>query len=393
MRPLSVAEAQARVIALGTPLEGETVPLVEAAGRWAARDVLALRTQPALDLSAMDGYAIRFAELPGPWTVAGESAAGHALGRALAPHEAARIFTGAPLPAGADTVLVQEDAARDDERLRLAGDRPRAEGQHVRAAGSDFTAGATLIEAGILLSPARIALAAMGGHGALPVRRRARVALISTGDELIPAGAAVDGARLPATNAPMLTAMLASSPVDVVDLGIVPDDLDRLAAVFEEADADVIVTTGGASVGDHDLVRPALRKAGAEIDFWRVAMKPGKPLMAGKLGPRVVLGLPGNPVSAYVTATVFLKPLLAALMGAADSVARPIEALLDAPLPATGARAEYLRGRWSGGGVASLTGQDSAALCALADAQLLIVRPANASAAQRGDRAEILPLA
>lgn len=391
--PLTVAEAQARVIALGTPLEEETVPLVEAAGRWAAREVLALRTQPALDLSAMDGYAIRFAELPGPWTVAGESAAGRALGRALAPREAARIFTGAPLPAGADTVLIQEDAARDDERLRLAGDRPRAEGQHVRAAGSDFTAGATLIEAGILLSPARIALAAMGGHGALPVRRRARVALISTGDELIPAGAAVDGARLPATNAPMLTAMLASSPVDVVDLGIVPDDLDRLAAVFEEADADVIVTTGGASVGDHDLVRPALRKAGAEIDFWRVAMKPGKPLMAGKLGPRVVLGLPGNPVSAYVTATVFLKPLLAALMGAADSVARPIEALLDAPLPATGARAEYLRGRWSGGGVASLTGQDSAALCALADAQLLIVRPANASAAQRGDRAEILPLA
>jgi molybdopterin molybdotransferase len=394
MSLLAVAEAQARIIALGSVLPIETVPLLAAAGRCAAEDVVALRTQPAANLSAMDGYAIRFAELPGPWTVVGESAAGRGLATGLAPGEAARIFTGAPLPPGADTVMIQEEAGRDGDRLTLTGEGPPGQGAHVRRAGSDFVEATTLVEAGAVLTPARIALAAIGGHGDLQVRRRARVALLSTGDELVAPGTATDGGRLPASNAPMLAALLGHMPVDVVDRGIVPDRLDALVAAFHAAaDADVIVTTGGASVGDHDLVRPALEAAGATLDFWRVAMKPGKPLMAGRLGNTVVIGLPGNPVSAFVTAGLFLKPLLAAMIGAGDPLPSARAATLAAPLPATGKRAEYLRARWHGGLVEPLEGQDSAALVMLAAAELLIARPPDAPAAARGDQVEIVTLA
>lgn len=394
MSLLAVAEAQARIIALGDTLPFQIMPLLAAAGRWAADDIVALRTQPTADLSAMDGYAIRFAEMPGPWTVVGESAAGRGLATGLAPGQAARIFTGAPLPPGADTVLIQEEAGREGDRLTLTGEGPPGQGAHVRRAGSDFLEDTTLVSAGAMLTPARIALAAIGGHGALPVRRRARVALLSTGDELVAPGAATEGARLPASNAPMLAALLAGMPVDVEDRGIVPDRLDALVAAFHAAaDADVIVTTGGASVGDHDLVRPALKAAGATIDFWRVAMKPGKPLMAGRLGNTVVIGLPGNPVSAFVTANLVLKPLLAAMMGARDPRPSARSATLAAPLPATGKRAEYLRARWQDGLVEPLEGQDSAALVMLAAAELLIARPPDVPAASRGDAVEIITLA
>ena len=395
MSLLTVAEAQARIAALGTLLPTETAPLAQAAGRWAAEDVTALRTQPAADLSAMDGYAIRFGELPGPWRVVGQSAAGGGLGRPLAPHEAARIFTGAPLPAGADTILIQEEAARDSDALALAGEGPPRLGAHVRRAGNDFAVGALLVRAGARLTPARVALAAIGGHGALAVRQRARVALISTGDELVPPGAPTEGVRLPASNGPMLAALLGGLPVEIEDHGIVPDRLDALVAAFRAAtaQADVIVTTGGASVGDHDLVRPALEAAGATIDFWRVAMKPGKPLMAGRLGRSVVVGLPGNPVSAFVTATLFLKPLLATMMGAAEPMPPTFRARLAAAVPRTGERAEYLRGRWADGAAWPLDGQDSAALAALAEADLLIVRPARSAAAAAGDFVEVVSLA
>ena len=208
MTLLTVAEAQARVLALAGPLEVEQAGLVDAAGRWAAAPVTARRDQPAADLSAMDGYALRFAELPGPWTVVGESKAGGGLDRALRPGEAARIFTGAPLPEGADTVLVQEEAARDGATLRLAGDGPPRLGAHVRRLASDFAAGAVLVGAGERYTPARIALAAMGGHGTLQVPRRPRVTVLSTGDELVLPGAPLSGVALPASNGPMLHAML-----------------------------------------------------------------------------------------------------------------------------------------------------------------------------------------
>lgn len=394
MSLLPVAEAQARIAALGSVLPIETVPLNEAAGRWVAEDVHAIRTQPAADLSAMDGYAIRFAELPGPWTVIGESAAGAGFDQPLAPGESARIFTGAPLPAGADTILIQEEATQVGDRLCLSGEGPPGQGAHVRRAGSDFTGGTLLVRAGQRLTPARIALAAIGGYGALPVRRRPRVTILSTGDELVPPGTPTTGANLPASNGPMLAALLGGLPVDVIDRGIVPDRLDALATAFRTAaeQADVIVTTGGASVGDHDLVRPALIAAGATIDFWRVAMKPGKPLMAGRLGHCVVLGLPGNPVSAFVTASLFLKPLLAAMMGAVSEASRR-HAPLAGALPATAGRAEYLRGRWRDGRAEPLVGQDSAALAMLAEAELLIVRPPHAAPAAAGESVEIVSLA
>jgi molybdopterin molybdotransferase len=391
---LSVAEAQARLLALAPALPVETIDLVAAAGRWAAEDIVALRTQPATDLSAMDGYAIRFAELPGPWTVVGSSAAGGGLGRALLPGQAARIFTGAPVPEGADTILVQEEAASEGDRVRLDGDGPAKQGQNVRPAGNDFRDGDRLIAVGEALTPARIALAAVGGHGALVVHRKPRIALISTGDELVPPGATVEGAMLPSSNAPMLAAMLRQWPVIVEDRGIVRDDLDAITAAFASAaDADIIVTTGGASVGDHDLVRPALQKAGASLDFWRVAMKPGKPLMAGKLGGAIVLGLPGNPVSAFVTAQLFLLPLVARMLGAASPVSSPVPIPLDGALPPTGKRAEYIRGVRTTTGARPLGQQDSAALAALATADLLIVRPPGSPAAAAGEMVDTLPLA
>jgi molybdopterin molybdotransferase len=394
MSLLSVAEAQARVLALTSPLPSETVSLIEAVGRWAAEDVLARRDQPSHDLSAMDGYAIRFAERPGPWAVVGESAAGAGLDRALAPGEAARIFTGAPVPAGADCVLIQEEATRDGDQLTMTGEGPRGIGGNIRARAMDFTSGACLIADGQRMDARHVALAGIGGHGTVPVRRRARIALVSTGDELVPLGAPTPGASLPASNAAMLAALLAGRPAEVMDFGVVPDDLDSIAAAFRaaSAEADIIVTTGGVSVGDRDLVRPGLEKARATLDFWRVAMRPGKPLLAGTLGDAIVLGLPGNPVSSYVTAILFLLPLIARMGGAADPLPSTRIVTLGAPLPANGVRQDYLRARFENGRAFAPDGQDSAALVALASAGGLIVRPPHVPAARTGDSAEMLDL-
>ena len=390
---IAVADAQARLFALAPCVAGETVPLRHAAGRWAAADVAARRTQPAADLSAMDGYAIRFADLPGPWTVIGESAAGHPFAGAIGAGEAVRIFTGAALPAGSDTVLVQEEAARDGDRLSLDGEGPLHAGRNTRRKGLDFAQGDLLIATGERLTPARIALAATAGHGALAVNRPIRVATVATGDELVPPGAPVEGLALPESNGAMLAAMLADLPVELIDLGILPDRLDRLAQAFSAVDADILVTTGGASVGDHDLVRPALEAAGGTVDFWRIALRPGKPMMAGRLGGAIVLGLPGNPVSAFVTAILFLKPLVAAMAGARDPLPRSYAAPLGEAVPANGARTDYLRAALIDGCAFASTIQDSSMLRTLARAGCLIVRPAHAPAAPAGEIVEILPLA
>lgn len=391
---LSVADAQARLLALAHPLPTENVPIIEAFGRWAAEHVVARRTQPFADLSAMDGYAIRFAELPGPWTVVAESSAGAAVPAPLRPGQAARIFTGAPIPPGADTVLIQEDAVRDGDRLSLSGETSVRQHEHVRPRGRDFTSGAVLFTAGAAISAARVALAATAGHGSLPVRRPARIALISTGNELVPAGADAASHQLPSSNAPMLAALLGGAGAQVEDLGIVHDKLDDIVAAIDRArGADIVITTGGASVGDHDLVRPALEIAGARLDFWKVAMRPGKPLMAGTLGDAIILGLPGNPVSAFVTASLFAKPLIAAMGGAAQPIPALRHAVLATPAPANGDRTHYLRALWRDGGVSPLEHQDSATLTDLAAASLLIVRAPHAPAAAAGEIIEIIDIA
>lgn len=392
MSLLPVAEAQARLLALGRRLPEEDVPVSACAGRWLTRDILALRDQPWADLSAMDGYAIRAAEWPGPWQITSQSTAGGALPPALAPGESCRIFTGAPLPSGADTVLIQEDAQLDGELLHPRGSPP-PRGRHVRPAATDFATDQLLLPGGAALGPAQIALAVLGGHGSLPVHAQPRVALISTGNELVPPGAPTPSGRLPSSNAPMLAAMLGQIGADVIDIGIVPDNLDAMTRSLKEAaGADIIVSTGGASVGDHDLVRPAFAAADGSLDFWKIRMRPGKPLMAGKLGDAIFLGLPGNPVSAFVTATLFLLPLVRHMAGAANPLPRSSTAALAAPLPATGERDDYLRAFHSGAGLVSVTSQDSAATAALAQAECLILRPAGSPPASTGDQVTIVPL-
>jgi len=389
---LAVDDALTRLHALTPKIAAETVPLRAAAGRWAAADVVARRTQPARDLSAMDGYAVRFEDLSGPLRLVGESAAGHPFDHPIGEGETVRIFTGAALPPGADAVLVQEEAAREGDEVRLAGDGP-VRGGNIRRAGIDFAQDQTLIATGDRLTPARIALAASGGYGTLSVARRIRVAIVASGDELTLPGAPLSDRTLPESNGVMLAAMLADLPVDVVDLGILPDRLDTITEAFRSVEADILVTTGGASVGDHDLIRPALAAAGGSIDFWRIALRPGKPMLAGKIGEMLVLGLPGNPVSAYVTAAIFLKPVIAAMSGARDPSPAAYPAILGAPLRANDRRQDYMRAVTRDGRVYVADSQDSSLLATLAGADCMIVRAPFAPAADAGDSVEILPIA
>lgn len=388
MSLLPVAEAQKRLLDLAGPLPSEELDLLSARGRYLAEPVAALRDQPWADLSAMDGYAIRHADLPGPWRITGGSQAGGKPPAAmLDPGEALRIFTGAPLPPGADCILLQEDAAAEGDRLILSGDPPERVGRHVRPRASDFAKGAVLMEPGTAIGPVQIALAAIAGHARLPVHRRPRVAIISTGDELVPAGTPVEPGKLPASNGLMLAAMLAEAGADVTDMGLVPDDLQLLTRTFEAARAaDIVVSIGGASVGDHDLVRPAIEAAGGTIDFWRIALRPGKPLIAGRLGDACMLGLPGNPVSAFVTAVLFLLPLVRRHLGAADPLPAKTRLESGLSLPAGGKRAEFLRGHVEAGVVVRLADRDSAALWSLAGANALIERPVDAPAVAPGDK-------
>jgi molybdopterin molybdotransferase len=390
---ISLDEAQARLLALGGLLPVESVDVRDAVDRWAAADIVAKRTQPTRDLSAMDGYAVAHSDVPGPWQVIGESAAGNPFSGSIRSGQAVRIFTGAALPAGAGCVVIQEDVVRNEDIISIDPSLAIREKQHVRAAGSDFQAGQIIVASGAYLTPARIALAIMGGHATLLVRRRARVEIISTGDELVPPGADAGDDRLPSSNAIMLAAMLRDLPCDVHDMGIIPDDLGQLTTAISAADADIIVTSGGASVGDHDLVRPALLAAGATIDFWKIAMRPGKPLMAGELGDCICLGLPGNPVSAYVTALLFLKPLIRSISGSLEPLPTRKAGILRGSLPATGPRTDHVRATISGTFVEPTGPNDSAALVGLASADALIVRPANSPLSQDGDQIDYIELA
>ncbi|MCB2075267.1 MAG: molybdopterin molybdotransferase MoeA [Novosphingobium sp.] len=384
--PLPLEEAQARLLSLAEPLPVEWADIPDALGRYLAEPLTARRTQPPADLSAMDGYAVVPSDMAGPWRVIGESAAGHPFEGTVSGAEAVRIATGAVMPAGADAVILQEDLQREGDRIELTGEPPSPPGKHIRRRGMDFTDGAEIMPAGTRIGPAQAALAISAGHKQLPLRRKPRLVVIDSGDELSADCEACAPHQIPASNGVMLASLAASVPAEIGRLGPVADNMDALAAVLKQAEnADVIVTSGGASVGDHDLIRPALEAWGAEIDFWRVAIKPGKPILVARRGRQLILGLPGNPVSSHVTAFLFLLPVLRALLGAAEPLPSRIVTRLAEPLKPGGSRREFLRAYWNGSTIAPQMVQDSGALAALAASNALIDRNAGAPEGHAGD--------
>ncbi len=393
---IPVAEALARVLALAAPLPGERVALREAAGRVLAEDAVALRDQPPFDAAAMDGYALRAADAAAGarLRLAGTAQAGRGWRGRLAPGEAVRIFTGAPMPEGADCVAIQENATAADGHVTLA--EGVAAGANLRRRGGDFGAGARLA-APRRLRPADLALLAAMGVAAPVVARRPTVAFIPTGDEIVLPGEAAGPEQIYASNQFALAAMAEAEGARSRLLPVARDEADALDRLLDMAEgADVVVTIGGASVGDHDLVGRVAGARGLELAFYKVAMRPGKPLMAGRLGGAVLLGLPGNPVSAIVCGHLFLLPLLRAMQGLPDPAPQPRAALLAGDLPANGPRAQYMRARLIPGDglprIAPFASQDSALLGILTQADALLIRPAGAPPATAGDRAAYLPL-
>ncbi len=401
---ISVAEALARVLASASPpIEAETLAVEAALGRTLARDIHALRTQPPFANSAMDGYALRAADTastPARLRVIGESAAGRAFDGALGTSQAVRIFTGAPMPEGADAVVLQEEARRDGASLTLRSGV--ACGENVRPSGLDFVRGEAMLAAGRRLTARDVALAAAADHPTLWVRRRPRVAILATGDELVAPGAARGPAQIVASNNFAVAGVVVAAGGEPIDLGIAADDANALAhgvALARAAQADVLVTLGGASVGDYDLVQEALIAAGMELGFWRIAMRPGKPLIHGRLGAISVLGLPGNPTSSTVCALLFLRPVLRALVGDPEASADPSEpARLAVALNANGARQDFMRAtlaRRDDGVFLALPihSQDSSLVKALASAEALIVRAPHAPSAEAGEPCRIIRFA
>lgn len=387
--PIPLEEAQARLLALAEPLAVETVPTSEAAGRYLAAPLLAQRTQPPADLSAMDGYAISG---PSPWQVIGESKCGTPFTGAIAVGEAIRISTGALMPGGADRVLLQEDAERTGDQVTLESELPEA-GKHIRRAGFDFRSGDTLLEAGAKFGPAHIALSLGGGHQTIGLHCQPMVTLIDSGDELVADPAQCLPHQIPASNGAMLSAMAGQITPNTNYIGPVSDKLDALVEAFRQAeDSDLIVTSGGASVGDHDLIRPALEAWGADINFWRVAIKPGKPLLVAQRGQQIILGLPGNPVSSFATAFLFMLPLLRHLSG--DKAPLPLRRNRPAgrDLPATGPRRTFVRAFDDGEMVMPISEQDSSGLRGLADSNALIERPEHSPEVKAGTDVPIYPL-
>ena len=396
---ISVEEALRRILDGTTAMPVENVAIADAHGRTLAAPVAALLTQPPFDASAMDGFAVRggdVAHLPARLALIGEAAAGHPFAGGIAAGQCVRIFTGAPLPAGADAVVIQENVRCEGASVVVEQGVP--DGGHVRARGLDFREGEVLLAPGRGLGPREIALAAAMGHGSLPVHRRPRVAVLATGDELVAPGSRPGPGQIICSNHLGVAALARATGAEVALLGIARDTPESLHAHFAVAEgADVVVTIGGVSVGDHDLVAPVLKARGMTLTFWTVAMRPGKPLMFGRWAGARVLGLPGNPVSALVCARVFLVPLIRALLGIPHRDELAASARVAVDLAANGPRQHYMRAlRCSGpDGVAAVMpvrSQDSSLLAPLADADCLLVRPPNAPAVAAGGLVPVLAL-
>ena len=401
MALLSVEEALSRVLDGVEPLAPENVPIAEAAGRVLATDLTALRSQPPAAVSAMDGYAVRAADVVGgraELKIIGEVAAGRPFPGNVGPGDAARIFTGGVVPPGADAVIVQEQTERDGDVVVIAGSAQP--GKNIRREALDFARGDVLLRRGRLLSARDIALAAAMNHAQIPVHRRPKVAILATGDELVPPGTKLEPGQIVSANGLTLVAFASAEGAEARDFGIAPDRIGPTVEALQRMrswGADVLVTTGGASVGEHDLVQRALTAEGMALAFWKVAVRPGRPMMHGRIGSTRVLGLPGNPVSAFVCACLFLTPLLRRLTGRSDLSPPTESAVLGRELPANDERRDYLRAklerRPDGSWVAvPFALQDSSMLSPLAQADCLIMREPYARAAAAGSRCAIVKL-
>ncbi|MBY6055939.1 gephyrin-like molybdotransferase Glp [Leisingera daeponensis] len=389
---IPVSEARAHLLDLVVKLEAEEVPLAEAAGRVLARDMQARRDQPPFSASAMDGYAVNAAEveLHAMFKVIGEAAAGHAFVGRVGAGQAVRIFTGAPVPEGASFVVIQEDVTRSGDLITIT-DEPGSN-HNIRPRGGDFTDGQT-VSAPRLLAPADIALLAAMNIPTVPVIRRPDVALISTGDELVMPGGTPGPDQIIASNTFGLKAMLEGFGARAHILPIARDTEGSLRTAFELAEgADLVVTIGGASVGDHDLVGKVAQDLGLERSFYKVAMRPGKPLMAGRMGAAAMVGLPGNPVSAMVCGHVFLAPMIRAMLGLPAETAQLRTAELAAALPENGPREHYMRAQAESGRLTAFDNQDSSLLTVLAEANALLVRPPRDRARAAGENVQYLPI-
>ena len=397
---MPVAEALQRVLADAKALPAETVPLADALGRVLTQDVSALRSQPPAAVSAMDGYAVRASDVahaPVKLKLIGEVAAGHPFSGAVGAGEAARIFTGGVIPTGSDTVVIQELATSDGEAVTIQ--KPTALGRNVRGQGIDFKQGQPLLLKGRRLSDRDLMLAAAMNYPRVSVHRQPKVAMLGTGDELVQPGSKPKPGEIVYSNGFALAALARSEGATVLDLGIARDRIEAITAGVRQArewDADVLVTTGGASVGEHDLVQRALASEGLDLSFWRVALRPGRPMMHGRLGGMQVLGLPGNPVSSYVCAYLFLVPLIRRLAGQRDVEHKPERARLGRGLPANDERADYMRATLEDGPhgpvATPLPDQDSSLMAPLAKAGCLVIREPHAPEAPGGSDCVILKL-
>ena len=396
---ISVAEALDRILAAFEPLPAETVGVGDGLGRVLAEDVVARVTQPPHAVSAMDGYAVRaadVAQVPVVLHQVAEVPAGSAYEGRVGAGETVRIFTGAPLPAGTDAIVIQENTESAGERVTVT--ESVAQGTFVRPAGLDFKAGDVGVPAGRRVTARDVGLAAAMNAPWLRVRRQPRVAILATGDEVVMPGEPVGANQIVSSNGLSLSALVTACGGDAVNLGIAGDNEDSLARLSAGArGADLLVTTGGASVGKHDLVQEVLARHGLALDFWRIAMRPGKPLMFGRIGDTPMLGLPGNPVSTLVCGVLFLRPAIEAMLGRQRAKTPPETAVLGAPLGENDRRQDYLRARiaYDGAGrrlAQPFNRQDSAMLGALAHADCLIVRAPHAPPLAAGETVEIIPL-
>ncbi len=396
---LSVEAARARILAALSPLAAETISVADSLGRVLAEDLTARVTQPPAAVSAMDGYAVRGRDVTtAPVTLRqiGAVPAGTAFAAEVGAGECVRIFTGAPLPAGTDTIVIQENVSAAGDAITINEATPS--GRHVRPSGLDFSAGDVGLGAGDIITVRKLGLAAAMNRPWLRVTRRPRVAILATGDEIVMPGDPIGPSQIVSSNGLTLAAFIHAWGGEAIQLGIAPDRADALQAMAQGArGADLLVTTGGASVGDHDLVRSALGARGLDLDFWQIAMRPGKPLMFGRIDDTPLLGLPGNPVSSLVCSLIFLRPALLRLLGVPDVSERRLPAIVGCDLPANDRRQDYLRASLTRGGEQELIAtpfvkQDSSMLSLLAKADALIVRSPEATALKTGDRVEIIAL-